>query len=156
MIDVLLRENFEHWESLIADYERQALSIKISQENSVTTLSELNYRLDELYTKATFDHARARVNRDAITRLLKNVLDDFYEGGNDKMRKAAAIRYAQNYPVPSHCMRFAGDDAVDLYSMQFNFERYYYAMEAVMKSLESKASAKITNNSLLKLEKEII
>lgn len=156
MLEILLREDLDKWESLIADYEQQALSIKISLENSVTTLSELNSSLDMLYTKATFDFSRTRVNKDAINRYLKSVLDDLYAGTTDKIRKAAAIRYAKEHPVPAHLQPLVNKETVDLYSLQYHFEKFYYAMEAVMKSLEAKTSAKITNNSLLKLEKEII
>lgn len=156
MLHILLRENFDEWESLIADYKHQALSLKVPRENSTTTLSEFNLALDELFTKASFDFNRARVNHDTMNRFLKNVLDDYYDGKNDKIRKAQAIRYAQNYPTPDFYKEQFNIETINLYELQYLFDKYYYSLEAVMKSLEAKASSRITNNSLLKLEKATV
>lgn len=152
MLHILLREDFNKWESLTAEYERQALSIKVPRENSTTTLSEFTVQLDELYTKASFDFNRARVNRDTMNRFLKTVLDDYYEGKNDGIRRAAAIRMAKHYPTPDFYKQAYNVEFIDLYELQFLFDKYYFSLEAVMKSLEAKANSRITNNSLLKLE----
>ena len=156
MLHVLLREDFEQWESLIAGYEQQALSLKVPRENSTTTLSEFNSRLDELFTKASFDFNRARVNKDVMNRFIKTVSDDYYEGANDKIRKAAALRMIQNYPTPEFYIAQYGVMNINLFELQYRFDKYYYTMEAVMKSLDAKASSRITTNSLLKLESATI
>lgn len=156
MLHILLREDFEQWESLIADYERQALSLKVPRENSTTTLSEFNARLDELFTRASFDFNRARINKDVMNRFIKTVSDDYYEGANDKIRKAASLRMIQNYPTPDFYISEYGVENINLYELQYRFDKYYYTMEAVMKSLDAKASSRITTNSLLKLESATI
>lgn len=151
MLNRLLREDFDMWNSLIASYEHQAISLKVPMENTPTTLKQFNYNVEELYSRALFDYNRSRRNRDAIQRFLKSVLDDAYRGSNAESRKAAGIQYARQYPAPD----FWPTDYVNIFDLEDIFNGYYYMMEGVIKSLEAKAQAKITNNSLLNLERQL-
>jgi hypothetical protein len=151
VLERLLQEDFLQWDALVADYEQQNRILKVPAIDR-TALHYFNYHVEELYTKSVYDFGRARRNRDAIQRLLKTVIDDYYKGSNDQARKAAGIQFARNYPVPEY-FPFSN---VNLFDMEDQFIGYFNAMEATIKSLEAKAGAKITNNSLLNLENTIV
>lgn len=150
VLDRLLSEDFKKWEDLIDEYERTNRSLKVPDINEAA-IHVFNVRIEEEYTKALYDFGRARRNKDAIQRYLKTVLEDFYKGPNEQARKAAGIQFAREFPAPS----FWYEDTVNLFELEDLFVGYYYSLEATVKSLQAKADAKVTNNSLLKIENTI-
>ncbi|ARC67288.1 MULTISPECIES: hypothetical protein [Bacillus subtilis group] len=150
VLDRLLSEDFKMWDNLIDEYERTNRSLKVPEINE-TAIHFFNVRVEEEYTKALYDFGRARRNKDAIQRLLKSVLEDLYEGKNEQARKAGGIQYAREFPAPE----FWHEETVNLFDLEDLFVGYYYSLEATVKSLQAKADAKVTNNSLLKIENTI-
>jgi hypothetical protein len=148
----LCNEDFELWEETVKQYEIENKKILVPSDNSVDTLHNFNIKLNELYTKAYYEYARSRRNKDAIERLIDNVLKQFTEGKNEAARKAAAIDYAKNFPNPSESF----SETVDLFYLEDRFLYFYYSLDATIQTLKAKAESKITNNSLLKLEKSIL
>lgn len=151
MLDYLLQNNIREWDHLIANYEAEAKALKVPTENTPYTLSNFNWAIEDLYSRAIFDYNRTRTNFDAIKRFLKTVLEDAYTGSNDLTRKAAGIQRARAYPAPE----FYHQQTVNLFELEMQFSYHYYMMEGVVKSIEAKQAAKVTNNSLLKMEKEV-
>lgn len=150
VLDRLLQENFNQWDELVAEYERTNRSLKVPNVDK-TALHFFNVKVEEEYTKALYDFGRARRNKDAIQRLIKNVLEDYYKGSNAESRKAAGIQFAKAYPTPD----YYHVSSVNLFDLEDRFVGYYYSLEATIKSLQAKADAKITNNSLLNIENDI-
>ena len=148
----LLLEDFNEWENKLESFKQRNLSIKVPKENNLSTLHQFNCSINDLYTEVEHDFAIARTNRDAIDRLIKNVIDDHYSGSNDRARKAAGIQFAKKYPVK----QFYHEDYVDLFELEYQFNKIYYSLDAVIKSLKAKADAKITSNSLLNIERSLI
>jgi hypothetical protein len=151
VLERLLSEDLAHWEALVSEYEARTNALKVPKENSIDTLHDFNVQANELYTRASFDFARARRNKDAIERFVENVLKDYYNGPNELARKAGGIQYARAYPAPDTCR----ESQVNLFDLEDRFRHYYYMMDSVISSLEAKAESKITNNSLLKLEQSL-
>lgn len=151
VLERLLQEDFFYWDNLCAEYEKINRSLKVPSVDK-TALHEFNAKVEEYYTRAVYDYGRACRNKDAITRLIKNVLDDYYQGPNDRARKAAGIQFAQRFPAPE----FYPEETVNLFDLEDKFLGYYYSMKATVMSLEAKAGAKITNNSLLNIETTIV
>lgn len=151
MIDYLLQQDIPQWNETVRYYEQRAKSLKVPSENNNVTLWQFNVALEELYSDAIFDYQRTRANFDAVKRFLKTVLEDAYQGNNEMSRKAAGIQHARRYPAPE----FYHHQYVNLFDLENQFAFHYYMMEGVIKSIEAKMAAKLTNNSLLKLEKEV-
>lgn len=151
VLERLLQEDIAKWDTLVAEYERTNKSLKVPAVDK-TELYFFNVRVEEQYTKAMYDFGRARRNKDAIQRLLKMVLEDYYKGPNEQARKAAGIQYARSFPAPENYK----DETVNLFDLEDLFVGYYYSLESTVKSLQAKADAKITNNSLLNIEKTIV
>jgi hypothetical protein len=147
----LLRENFNRWDELIAHYEQTNRTLKVPPVEKIS-LHLFNVQVEEEYTKALYDFGRARRNKDAIDRLLDMTLKDYYKGSNELSRKAGGIQYAKIYPTPEDYPQ----PTVNLFDLEDRFAGYYYSLDATVKSLQAKASAKITNNSLLNIEQNII
>lgn len=150
VLERLLQEDFHEWENLLRTYEETNRSLKVPTVER-TALHHFNQQVEEWYTRALYDYSRARRNKDAITRLIEMTLKDFYQGTNEAARKAAGIQYARSYPAPSFYPR----ETVNLFDLEDQFLFYYYGLEATVKSLQAKADAKITTNSLLNLEQAI-
>ena len=148
----LLSENLNDWYQLIYDYESQNKKLLVPSDNSVDTLHHFNIQINELYTKTYYDYARARRNKDAIERYVDAVLKEYSTGSNDSQRKQSGVKKAKEFPIPHS---FA-DETVDLFELQDHFTYFFYMMDATIQTLKAKAESKITNNSLLKLEKTII
>jgi hypothetical protein len=148
VLERLLLEDLDDWEKIIANLEQRNLNLKVPLENTKTTLHHFNCQLNELYTEVQYYFARARRNKDAIERLIDNVLKDHYKGGNDRERRAAGIQFAQKYPAPVGFY----PETVDLFYLEDKFKWFYYSLESIIQSLNAKAGAKITNNSLLKID----
>lgn len=151
VLERLLQEEPAHWERLVAQYEATNRSLKVPAVDKVA-LHHFNVMVEDTYTQALYDFGRARRNKDAIQRLLKNVLEDYYKGSNGESRKAAGIQFAKVYPAPESYPY----PTVNLFDLEDMFNGFHYSLEATIKSLQAKADAKITNNSLLNIEKNLI
>jgi hypothetical protein len=151
VLERLLSENTMEWEELVNQYENDNKILKVPSVDK-TALHTFNVRVEELYTRALYDFGRARRNKDAIDRLLKNVLEDYYKGPNEQARKAAGIQFARKFPAPD----LYHADTINLFDLEDQFNGYYYSLQSTIKSLQAKADAKITNNSLLNIERDII
>jgi hypothetical protein len=152
VLERLLSEDFEEWDRLVFQYESMNRALPVPMENTKETLHIFNVRLNDLYTQAYYDFARARRNKDAIERFIENVLKDYYAGPNEVARRAGGIQLARNYPAPD----FWPEETVDLFEIEDRFKHYFYSLEATIKTLEAKAESRITNNSLLKLEQQLV
>jgi hypothetical protein len=152
VLDRLLNEDFSYWDQLVDRYEMENKNLPVPYENSTETLHQFNIQLNDLYTRAYYDFARARRNKDAIERFIENVLKDYYAGPNEIARKAGGIQYAKKYPAPD----FWHEETVNLFDIEDRFREYYYSMEATIKTLEAKADSKITGNALLKIERSLM
>ncbi|EOO44404.1 hypothetical protein [Bacillus cereus] len=152
MLERLLYEDLLTWENTIREYEDANVVLKVPSENSPSTLHSFNINVNELYTKVIHDFARARRNKDAIQRLIKTVLEDYYKGSNEQARKAAGIQLARVFPTPENYPV----QTVNLFDLEDAFNGIFYALEATVKSLQAKADAKITSNSLLNIEKSLV
>jgi hypothetical protein len=148
MLQRLLNENLSEWMRIVAAYETDNRRLLVPADNSVETLHVFNVEINNLYTNAYYDYARARRNKDAIDRFLDAVLKDRYSGANEAARRGAAIEKAKEYPF--------NDETIDLFELQDVFHHLYLMMDATIQTLKAKADSKVTNNSLLKLEKSII
>src|SRR5690606_12596396 len=142
----LLLENYDEWQKTCDSLIKRNKDITVPSVNDITTLHNFNVALSELYTETSYYFALARQNRDAIKRIIENTLKDYYKGKNDAARKAAGVQYAQKYPVPESAKPFYPSDTVNLFDLEDKINGYYYILESIMKSLEHKASAKITSN----------
>lgn len=151
VLERLLSENIAAWEHLVYDHEVRNRSLKVPAVER-GALHDFNVNVEEAFTQALYDFGRARRNKDAIQRLLKNVLEDYYRGANSEARRAAGIQYAKNYPAPEHYPQ----ESVNLFDLEDAFVGFFYSLEATVKSLQAKAEAKITNNSLLRMEFDTI
>lgn len=151
VLERLLQEDPAEWKRVIDQYESINKHLKVPPVEK-TALHHFNVSVEETYTQALYDFGRARRNRDAIQRLLKNTLEDLYKGSNEQARKAAGIQFARAFPAPDHYPL----PTVDLFALEDQFNEYYYSLEATIKSLQAKADAKITNNSLLNIESNVV
>lgn len=151
VLERLLQEDASEWKRLIDQYETINKNLKVPAVEK-TALHHFNVSVEETYTQALYDFGRARRNRDAIQRLLKNTLEDLYKGSNEQARKAAGIQFARAFPAPANYPL----PSVDLFVLEDQFNEYYYSLEATIKSLQAKADAKITNNSLLNIESNVV
>jgi hypothetical protein len=151
VLERLLQEDFNRWDTLVAEYERTNRSLKVPNLDK-SALHNFNQQVEEQYHNAVHDFGRARRNKDAIARLIDNTLKDYYKGANEIARKAAGIQFARNFPAPE----WYPHPTVNLFDLEDRFVGYYYSLNATVKSLEAKADAKITTNSLLNIEERII
>lgn len=151
MIDYLLQQDIPAWDHLVHNYELESKALKVPSENNIATLWAFNSALENIYSRAIFDFNRARTNYDAVKRFIKSVLEDAYHGNNDMSRKAAGIQRARQYPAPE----FYHQQFVNLFTLETQFAYHFFMMEGVVKSIEAKMAAKLTNNSLLKLERGV-
>jgi hypothetical protein len=152
VLERLLNEDFQNWDKLMLYYEDKNKKLRVPSENTSETLHTFNINLNELFTEASYDFARARRNKEAIERLLESTLKDYYKGSNELARKAGGIQYARVYPAPD----FWPQETINLFDLEDQFRHYFYTMDSTMKTLEQKAGGKITNNSLLRLEQKIL
>ena len=148
MINILMGEDFIEWDNQILLLRERVSNLKVPNENSPVTLHNFNIETEALYTEVQLLYGRSRALKDAIARLIKNVLENAYEGRSSDLRRAAGIQYAENYPYQ--------DRTVNLFHLDYRYSEYMYSLEAMIKSLEAKMNAKITNNSLLNLEKSLM
>lgn len=151
VLERLLSEDFNQWDELVAYYEQKNRTLKVPSVDK-TELHHFNVQVEEEYSKAVYDYGRARRNKDAIQRLIENTLKDLYKGANEPARKAAGIQMAKNFPTPENYPY----PTVNLFDLEDRFTGYYYALQATVQSLQAKADAKITNNSLLNVEQKVI
>lgn len=147
VLERLVQEDVADWEQRIYNFEAKNRALKVPTVEKVA-LHHFNVAVEETYTQALYDFSRARRNKDAIQRLLKNVLEDYYKGVNEQARKAAGIQYAKSYPAPDSYPH----ETINLFDLEDMFVGFFYSLEATIKSLQAKADAKITNNSLLNIE----
>lgn len=147
----LLREDIVEWERTVRQYEKENRALPIPKEITVETLHQFNTNINDLFTKASYDYARSKSNLDTADRMLDIVLKEIHEGKTDAIRKALAVEFAKNYPNP-----FDPEETVDLFEIYDIWNRIFNYMQATMDTLRFKADAKITSNSLLKLERDVL
>ncbi|WP_067923923.1 hypothetical protein [Alicyclobacillus shizuokensis] len=152
VLERLLMEDLHAWDKLVADYEERNRKLVVPMENTTETLHIFNIQLSELYTQVYYDFARAKRNRDAIQRFLESVLKDYYSGPNPDARRAGGIQFAREYPAPE----FWPFPKVNLFEIEDIWNKYYYLLDATIATLKMKAESKITNNSILRLEKQLV
>lgn len=156
MLKRLLLEDNHEWYQITETLIEQNKNLKVPMVNDTTTLHQFNVNLSELFTEVSYYFAKARRNKDAIERIIENTLKDYYKGPNDTARRAAGLQLAQNYPIPDDIQDYFSTKTVNLFELQDQINGYYYALDAIIKSLHMKSGAKITSNSLLNLEKTLV
>lgn len=148
----LLMEDFDELDRIAFEFESRNRALKVPHENNTSTLHEFNININELYTEVEYEFAKARAYKDAIARIIENVLKDYYKGTNEIARKAAGYQLARKYPVGE----FYHEPYINLFDLEHRINRYYNSLESSVKILKAKAEAKITNNSLLNIERSLI
>lgn len=156
MLSRLLLEDKKSWDQTCEDLNLKNFSLRVPTVNDITTLHTFNVELSELFTLVQYHFNKARRNKDAIERIIENVLKDYYKGSNEAARRAAGLQYAQKYPIPESIAHFFETETVNLFTLEDEINGYYYSLDAILKSLHHKASAKITNNSLLNIERSLL
>jgi hypothetical protein len=151
VLERLLQENYATWDQTVAYYENLNKSLKVPAVDK-TALHHFNVSVEEAYTQALYEFGRARRNKDAIARLIDTTMKDYYKGSNELARKAAGIQFARQFPAPENYPT----PTVNLFELEDQILGYYYSLEATVKSLQAKGDAKITNNSLLNIENNLI
>lgn len=156
MLKRLLLEDVNEWNELCKRLTEENFKLQVPVVNDTSTLHEFNCKLSNLFTEVQYYYNQARRNKDAIERIIEIVLRDYYKGKNDAARKAAGYQLAQKYPIPEEISHFYETETVDLFKLEDEINGYYYCLDAILKSLHHKASAKITNNSILNIERTLI
>jgi len=156
----LLEIDLDLWDKKINFFEESSKELKVPMENNTITLHEFNLKLNDLYSEVVYWYYEARRNKDAIERLLETILKDYYKGQNELARKAAGIQLARGYPIHNIPFipinhRCVYNEKVNLFDLEDIINGHYYKLAATIKSLQAKAEAKITNNSLIKLEQNL-
>lgn len=150
MIDRILYQNPNVWEERIDAYVTRNMNLRIKNENSPPILFEFNQQLSHLHDEVCYDFYRARAFVDGldktIDRIIKSVEQD--RGKNESARRAAGIRDCQNY--------IHNGSSVNLYDILDRWSYLEHVLDSLMKSIRFKADAKITNNSLLNLERNLV
>lgn len=152
VLRTLLNVDFNELNEKADNFEMRNRQIKVPQENTPTTLHIFNMQLSELYTEVEYEFARVRAYKDAIERLIEATLKGAFTGKNEAERKANAYFYCQNYPTNG----FSVDDKVNLFDLEYLISNHYNRLEASVKVLQAKSSAKITSNSLLNIERSLV
>lgn len=154
MLEFILSFDLDHYENHANAMMERVFALKVPRENNINTLAQFNYQLDDLHTEVTFSYNRLRSLKDASSRFLKNVLDDHYAGSSSTARKAAGIQLAQRYPTTGVTTRESLPEQIDLFLLNARINYVHDMYQACIDSISNKSNAKITNNSLLKLEKD--
>lgn len=150
MIDRILYQNPNLWEERIDGFVARNREIRIKNENSTTNLFEFNQSLTHLHDEVCHDYYRARAFTDSldktIDRVIKSVGND--EGKNESARRAIGIGRCQTYTFNGLVL--------NLYDLLDRWSYIEHVLDAIMKSIRFKAESKITNNSLLNLERSLV
>lgn len=152
VLRTLLSLNFNFLNEKALSFEERNKSIKVPKDNTPTTLHIFNMSISELYTEAEYEFGRARAYKDAIERLIESTLRGNYSGKNEAERKSAAYFYCQHYPSYG----FAVEDTVNLFDLEYLIHDYFNSLEATIKGLNAKSSARITSNSLLNIDRALL
>lgn len=156
MLRRLLLEDMDEWNRICESISLKNQSLRVPTVNDTTTLHHFNVDLSDLFTEANYHFGKARRNKDAIERIIENTLKDYYKGPNEIARKAAGLQLSQRYPVPESIEAYYPYPTVNLFELQDKINGYFYDLDAVLKTLQIKSGAKITNNSILNIEKSLI
>lgn len=150
VLNILVNLDFSLLNQDAERYEIRNKQLKVPQENNHVTLHMFNVNISELHTEVEYDFGRARGYKDAIERLIDATLKGNYAGKNESERRAASYYYCRNYPNP-----FTIGETVDLFDMEYAIRHYYNMLDATLKVLHAKSSARITSNSLLNIERSL-
>ncbi len=156
MLKRLLLEDYDDREALCKQLVEENMELKVPTVNDTTTLHNFNCELSTLFDRSQYWFNKSRQDKDAIERLLEVVLKDYYVGKNDAARRAAGYQFAQKYPIPEDILHFFNTQVVNLFELEDKINGCYYTLDAIMKSLHHKSSAKITNNSILNIERSLV
>ena len=148
MIQRVVRENVPGWEQMVESFLHRNAQIRIDNENSTTKLFEFNQALAHLHDEVAPYYYRARAFKDALDKLIDRTIKGQLEGKNEAARRAAGIHTCQ-------CFLIEGT-AYNLFDYLDQWNHIELLLEGLMKSIKFKADAKITNNSLLNLERGLV
>lgn len=137
------------WSEKMKTYEREVSAIKVPQEPDRSDLTRLESQLDQIYTKARFDLARAKYTFERMVRLWKDTKTESYllAEGTQKEREALSITYARKRKVGDSDMTI--EDALNIAE-----ERYFF-MEAVADTLRAKHNSLVIALGSAKLDKDL-
>lgn len=148
MIQRIVRENILGWEQMVESLLNRNAQIRIDNENSTTNLFEFNQALAHLHDEVAPHYYRARAFKDALDKLIDRTIKGQLEGKNEGARRAAGIHACQFFLI--------GNTQYNLFDYLDQWNHIELLLEGLMKSIKFKADAKITNNSLLNLERGLV
>lgn len=152
MIQRILAENRSEWEEMLILFQSQNNRARVQQENTTVTLHELNVSLSALYDRVMPYYGKARAYKDALERLVDRTIKGHTDGKNEASRRSGGIQACREFTV--HYPQ--GEYTCNLFDLQDEWAFYFEQLDAIIRSIRFKADAKITNNSLLSLERNII
>lgn len=150
MIERLFRENTPQWEVFIENFMTRNRNIVIRNENSVATLHEFNMALTHLHDEVCPYYYRARAYKDTLEKLIDRTIKSATGDNlkNESARRSHGINLCTNFEVNGY--------SYNLYDYLDHWNYLESLLESLMKSIKFKADAKITNNSLLNIERSLI
>lgn len=152
MIQRILAENRAEWDEMIILFNSQNMQARVQQENTTVTLHELNVSLSSLYDRVMPYYGKSRAYKDALERLIDRTIKAHSEGKNEAARRSGGIEACR-----AHVVQYPGTEYVcNLFDLQDEWSFYFEQLDAIVRSIRFKADAKITNNSLLSLERNLI
>ncbi|MBA4293844.1 hypothetical protein C0431_12850 [bacterium] len=152
MIQRILAENRAEWDEMLVLFQSQNMQARVQRENSTETLHELNVALANLYDRVMPYHGKARAYKDALERLIDRTIKGYNEGKNEAARRSGGIQLCREYVV-----HYPNSEYVcNLFDLQDDWAFYFEQLDAIVRSIRFKSDAKITNNSLLNLERNLM
>ncbi len=131
----------DEWAAIETRYEREVQEITIPQDVTEGVIKFLLSRIDDVLTRAQFDHARAKRAYENADRRLKTVIKAYYVSFKSQYSDKTADAYAT---------RQANDEGL-IAQVQEAYSRYIF-MDAVTSILDAKRSMLITDSTVLKIE----
>lgn len=156
MLNFITGFDLDTYENHANEMIDKIFKLKMPRENNTEILFKFNYQLDDYYSEIIFSYGKMRSLKDASSRFLKNVLEDHYAGSSAMARKAAGIQLAQNYPTVTLTTTATLPENINLFELDARINYIFNMYQSCLDSISNKTNAKITNNSLLKLEKEMM
>ena len=135
----------EEWDKIQEHYEAEVNKIEIPEWPTEAEIKNISSKIDKAYTKAIFDHGRAKVADDNIDRLIDKMTKLNLAGSNESDRKRNATRAAAEYRAPD-------GKIIDLFELQEETNRRIIFMDSVLRALEGKMKSLTISYGTLKLE----
>ncbi len=138
----------EEWDKKQKYYEDEVKKIELPEWPTEAEVKNLSAKIDYLFTRAIFDHGRAKIADDNIDRLIDKVSKLNLLGSNAEERKRRSIE-----AVIKHKKEDGTEE--DLFEIQEETNRRLIDMEGVLKSLDNKLRTLTLSYGTLKMESNL-